>query len=114
MFLYFMKDIRGTVGGEGDGLCYLDKLGGMPWQDKKGTLGRIFLDIETNYSSANLIQSYILRQYCPVREQVSKAILGKPHVRILGVQPEFCRKDGGVENPCQMGCGNPSVNMNHY
>ena len=40
--------------------------------------------------------------------------LGKPHVRILGVQPEFCRKGGGVETPCRMGCGNSSVNMNHY
>ena len=40
--------------------------------------------------------------------------LGKPHVRILGVQPEFCRKGGGVETPCRMGCGNSSVNINHY
>ena len=49
--------------------------GQIGWQDKESTLGRISLDIETNYSLANLIQSYILRQYCPVREQVSKAIL---------------------------------------
>ena len=40
--------------------------------------------------------------------------LGKPHVRILGVQPEFSRKGRGVETPCRMGCGNSSVNMNHY
>ena len=41
-------------------------------------------------------------------------ILGKTYVRILGVQPEFCRKGGGVETPCRMGCGNSSVNINHY
>ena len=40
--------------------------------------------------------------------------LGKPHVRIFNVQPEFCRKGGGVESPCQMGCGTSLVNMNHY
>ena len=39
---------------------------------------------------------------------------GKPHVRIFSVQPEFCRKGGGVESPCQMGCGTSLVNMNHY
>ena len=39
---------------------------------------------------------------------------GKPHVRILGVQPEFCRKGCEVESPCQIGCGSFSVNMNHY
>jgi len=27
---------------------------------------------------------------------------GKPHVRILGVQPEFCRKGGGVKIRCQI------------
>ena len=37
--------------------------------------------------------------------------LGKPHVRILGVQLEFCRKGWWVETPCQMGCGNSSLNM---
>ena len=49
--------------------------GQIGWQDKRSTLGRISLDIETNYSLANLTQSYILRQNCPVREQVCKAIL---------------------------------------
>ena len=37
--------------------------------------------------------------------------LGKPHVKILGVQLEFCRKGWWVETPCQMGCGNSSLNM---
>ena len=73
-FLYFMKDISWTVG-EGGGLCYLDKLGGRPWQDKESTLGTISLDIETNYSLANLIQSYILCHHCQVGEQASKDIL---------------------------------------
>ena len=41
-------------------------------------------------------------------------VLGKPRVRILGVQPEFCCKGEGVESPCQMGCGSSLVNMNHY
>ena len=40
---------------------------------------------------------------------------GKPNVRILYVQPAFCRKGGGgVKLPCQMGCGSSLVNMNHY
>ena len=41
---------------------------------------------------------------------------GKPHGRVLGVQPEFCRKGGGggFESPCQMGCGSSSVIMNPY
>ena len=43
------------------------------------------------------------------------AYLRKPHVMILGVQPAFFRKgEGGVESPCQMGCGSSFVNMNHY
>ena len=46
--------------------------------------------------------------------EINWRALGKPHVRIFSVQPEFCRKGGGVESPCQMGCGSYSVNMNHY
>ena len=42
------------------------------------------------------------------------ATLGKPCVRKIHVQPEFCRKGGRVESPCQMGCGTSLVNKNHY
>ena len=46
--------------------------------------------------------------------QVSKMMTkAKPLLRILAVQPEFCCK-GGVETPCQMGCGSSLVNINHY
>ena len=50
----------------------------------------------------------------PLVQKMFYAYLGKPHVRILCVQPEFCRKGGGVEIRCQMDCGSSSVNMNHY
>ena len=58
------------------------QIGWQHWQDKESTLGTISLDIETNYSLANLIQSYILCHHCQVGEQASKDILqGESYVQ---------------------------------